>query len=78
MPENDLPVLAFPCEFPIKVMGKTQAGFAQEARPYLSGPQATGGVREYGVKIAETWTQEVERALSRAETAAGKKSASAV
>jgi hypothetical protein len=23
------PVLAFPCEFPIKVMGKTQAGFAQ-------------------------------------------------
>jgi len=29
MPENDTPVLAFPCEFPIKVMGKTQAGFAQ-------------------------------------------------
>lgn len=29
MPENDAPVLAFPCEFPIKVMGKTQAGFAQ-------------------------------------------------
>lgn len=29
MPENDTPVLAFPCEFPIKIMGKTQAGFAQ-------------------------------------------------
>src|SRR5438552_18302342 len=29
MPENDSPVLAFPCDFPIKVMGKTQAGFAQ-------------------------------------------------
>ena len=29
MPENDTPVLAFPCEFPIKVMGKTQAGYAQ-------------------------------------------------
>jgi len=29
MPENDAPVLAFPCEFPIKVMGKTQAGYAQ-------------------------------------------------
>jgi putative lipoic acid-binding regulatory protein len=29
MPESDAPVLAFPCEFPIKVMGKTQAGFAQ-------------------------------------------------
>ena len=29
MPENDAPVLAFPCDFPIKIMGKTQAGFAQ-------------------------------------------------
>jgi hypothetical protein len=29
MPENDAPVLAFPCAFPIKVMGKTQAGYAQ-------------------------------------------------
>jgi putative lipoic acid-binding regulatory protein len=29
MPESDAPVLAFPCEFPIKVMGKTQAGYAQ-------------------------------------------------
>jgi len=29
MPEHDAPVLAFPCEFPIKIMGKTQAGFAQ-------------------------------------------------
>jgi putative lipoic acid-binding regulatory protein len=29
MPENDAPVLAFPCEFPIKVMGRTQAGYAQ-------------------------------------------------
>jgi len=29
MPESDAPVLAFPCEFPIKVMGLTQAGYAQ-------------------------------------------------
>ncbi|HZT62482.1 MAG TPA: DUF493 domain-containing protein [Burkholderiales bacterium] len=29
MPDSDTPVLAFPCEFPIKVMGKTQAGYAQ-------------------------------------------------
>jgi len=29
MPEHDAPVLAFPCDFPIKIMGKTQAGFAQ-------------------------------------------------
>jgi hypothetical protein len=29
MPEATESVLAFPCEFPIKVMGRTQAGFAQ-------------------------------------------------
>jgi hypothetical protein len=29
MLESVAPVLAFPCEFPIKVMGKTQAGYAQ-------------------------------------------------
>ena len=29
MPDSDAPVLAFPCEFPIKVMGKTQTGYAQ-------------------------------------------------
>jgi putative lipoic acid-binding regulatory protein len=26
---DDETLIAFPCEFPIKVMGKTQAGFAQ-------------------------------------------------
>jgi putative lipoic acid-binding regulatory protein len=26
---DEKPLLAFPCEFPIKIMGKTQAGFAQ-------------------------------------------------
>ena len=29
MPDPRQSVLAFPCEFPIKIMGKTQAGFAQ-------------------------------------------------
>ena len=29
MPEPEQSLLAFPCEFPIKVMGKTQPGFAQ-------------------------------------------------
>ncbi len=29
MPDFDAPVLAFPCDFPIKIMGRTQAGFAQ-------------------------------------------------
>jgi putative lipoic acid-binding regulatory protein len=29
MPDQDAPVLAFPCDFPIKIMGLTQMGFAQ-------------------------------------------------
>jgi hypothetical protein len=36
MPESDAPVLAFPCEFPIKVMGKTQAGYAQAVTEVVS------------------------------------------
>lgn len=27
--EPELSILAFPCDFPIKIMGRTQAGFAQ-------------------------------------------------
>jgi uncharacterized protein len=29
MPDPESPVLAFPCEFPIKIMGLTRRGFAQ-------------------------------------------------
>ena len=29
MPDTEAPVLAFPCEFPIKIMGRMQAGYAQ-------------------------------------------------
>lgn len=29
MPEGTESLLAFPCEFPIKIMGRTQPGFAQ-------------------------------------------------
>ena len=29
MPDPDSAVLAFPCEFPIKIMGLTRKGFAQ-------------------------------------------------
>lgn len=29
MPDPEAPLLAFPCEFPIKIMGLTQKGFAQ-------------------------------------------------
>lgn len=32
-------------------------------RPVLSGPNATGGEREYGIRVAGTWSQEVEKAL---------------
>jgi hypothetical protein len=32
--------------------------------PILTGPEATGGVREYGVQVAGTWEGEVEKALS--------------
>jgi phytanoyl-CoA hydroxylase len=35
----------------------------RDYRPYLTGPQATGGEREYGVRIAGTWVKEVERTL---------------
>ena len=28
-PDPESSILAFPCDFPIKIMGRTQAGFAQ-------------------------------------------------
>jgi ectoine hydroxylase-related dioxygenase (phytanoyl-CoA dioxygenase family) len=37
---------------------------ARDTRPYLTGPLASGGLREYGVKVAGTWDQEVERLLN--------------
>lgn len=33
-------------------------------RPYLTGAKATGGLKEYGVQVAGTWEQQVERMLS--------------
>ena len=42
------------------VVGEAK-GLEGGAHPYLTGPQATGGEREYGVKIAGTWQTEVER-----------------
>ncbi|HLV79059.1 MAG TPA: phytanoyl-CoA dioxygenase family protein [Chthonomonadaceae bacterium] len=47
-----------------------QGGFAQDARPYLTGPQATGGLREYGIRVVGTWEREVERVLQEAEKGA--------
>jgi ectoine hydroxylase-related dioxygenase (phytanoyl-CoA dioxygenase family) len=48
---------------------EAQGGFARAKRPYLTGPNATGGLKEHGVKIAGTWDAEVERVLSEAEEA---------
>jgi ectoine hydroxylase-related dioxygenase (phytanoyl-CoA dioxygenase family) len=31
--------------------------------PFLTGPEASGGLNEYGVRVAGTWEQEVEKAL---------------
>jgi phytanoyl-CoA hydroxylase len=45
--------------------------------PYLTGPQATGGEREYGVRVEGTWESEVERVLREEEVAAGSRGCSA-
>ncbi len=39
--------------------GTARGGFEVGKRPYLSGPEATGGEREHGVKIVGTWEQEI-------------------
>jgi len=41
----------------------------RDYRPYITGPRATGGLKEYGVKIEGTWEKEVERALRGAAVA---------
>ena len=38
----------------------------RDYRPYLTGPNATGGEREYGVRVEGTWDQEVQQALAAA------------
>lgn len=45
-------------------VGQAKGGLASDKRPYLTGPQATGGEREYGVRVAGTWEREVERVLA--------------
>ncbi len=35
----------------------------RDYRPYITGPRATGGVSEYGVRVDGTWESEVEKAL---------------
>ena len=40
-----------------------EGGFAPEKRPYLSGAKATGGEKEYGVRVGGTWDAQVARVL---------------
>jgi phytanoyl-CoA hydroxylase len=44
----------------------------RDYRPSLTGLEATGGLREYGVKVAGTWEAEVDRALHSAATPASR------
>jgi ectoine hydroxylase-related dioxygenase (phytanoyl-CoA dioxygenase family) len=37
----------------------------RDTRPDITGPQASGGLNEYGTVVAGTWDAEVEQALSR-------------
>lgn len=39
-------------------------GFPVGKRPYLSGPQASGGLNEYGVQVGGTWDAQVARLVS--------------
>jgi ectoine hydroxylase-related dioxygenase (phytanoyl-CoA dioxygenase family) len=41
--------------------------------PWLTGPRATGGLREYGVRVAGTWRHEIKRTLREAAAASGPK-----
>ena len=46
-----------------EVSQEAVGGFEPGLRPFLNGPEATGGEREYGTRVAGTWESEVERLL---------------
>ncbi len=46
-----------------KMNGEAASGFEPDVRPALTGPNASGGEREYGTRVAGTWNEEVERML---------------
>jgi ectoine hydroxylase-related dioxygenase (phytanoyl-CoA dioxygenase family) len=50
---------------------EARGGFTYGKRPYLTGPQASGGMDEYGVRVAGTWEAEVERVLAVEQAARG-------
>ncbi|MCX6381828.1 MAG: phytanoyl-CoA dioxygenase family protein [Armatimonadetes bacterium] len=45
--------------------GTALAGFEVGKRPFLTGADASGGEREYGVRLAGRWETEIERVLTR-------------
>ncbi len=44
--------------------GHAQSGFEVGKRPFLTGREASGGVREYGEQVAGTWQAEIDQVLS--------------
>lgn len=49
------------------VASEAHGGFAPGKRPLLSGPDATGGEREYGIRLAGTWDAQVAQTLDAAK-----------
>ena len=45
--------------------GTARGGFEPGKRPYLTGPHATGGEKEYGERVAGTWENEVAKVLEK-------------
>lgn len=41
-----------------------QSGYELGKRPYLTGNDSSGGMKEHGVQVAGTWEQEVQRVLN--------------
>jgi phytanoyl-CoA hydroxylase len=38
-----------------------------DTKPYLTGPLATGGLKEYGLKVKDTWSEQVNRLVMSGE-----------
>jgi len=51
--------------------GQARGGFQVGKRPILSGPDASGGLAEWGVKVGGTWSARVAEALGEPERRAG-------
>jgi ectoine hydroxylase-related dioxygenase (phytanoyl-CoA dioxygenase family) len=49
--------------------GVARGGFELGKRPILTGPDATGGEREYGIRVAGAWEAEVDGSLAALSTA---------